>query len=75
VESTTRLGDWYGDVLRLGSTQYLIFISEHSRLAVVLPARNAKALPAILPDKDHQAAVTPFGAVAEYSGPPRYRET
>jgi hypothetical protein len=41
--STTRLGDWYGHLVRLGSTQLLIFISEHTRLPVLLPARNARA--------------------------------
>jgi hypothetical protein len=50
VESTTRLGDWYGNTLRLGPQQLLIFISEHSRLAVVLPARDAKRLSQVLPD-------------------------
>jgi hypothetical protein len=32
VESTTRLGDWYGNILRIGARQYLLFISEHSPL-------------------------------------------
>jgi len=50
AESTTRLGDWYGNLIRLGRTEYLIFISEHSRLAAVLPARNAKRLPDMLPE-------------------------
>jgi len=50
VASTTRLGDWYGNILRFGRHQFLIFISEHSRLAVVLPVRDAKRLPEILPD-------------------------
>lgn len=31
VESTTRLGDWYGNVLQLGRRQHLLFISERSR--------------------------------------------
>ena len=42
VESTTRLGDWYGDVLQIGSRQHLLFISERSRLPVVIPIREAK---------------------------------
>ena len=37
VESTTRLGDWYGNILRIGRRQHLLFISEQSRLPVVLP--------------------------------------
>jgi hypothetical protein len=36
VESTTRLGDWYGNVLQLGHRQHLLFISERSRLSVVI---------------------------------------
>ena len=28
IESTTRLGDWYGNVLQLGRRQHLLFISE-----------------------------------------------
>src|SRR3984893_8528289 len=50
VESTTRLGDWYGNILRIGRRQHLIFISERSRLPVVIPIREAKRLEAIFPD-------------------------
>ncbi|MGH9159645.1 MAG: DUF6933 domain-containing protein [Vicinamibacteraceae bacterium] len=32
VESTTRLGDWCGNILRMGRRHALIFISERSRL-------------------------------------------
>jgi hypothetical protein len=49
VESTTRLGDWYGNILRLGRRQYLLFISERSRLPVVLPIGEAKRLTTVLP--------------------------
>ena len=48
--STTRLGDWYGNVLRLGRRQMLLFISEHSRLPVVLPIADGKRLATVLPD-------------------------
>jgi hypothetical protein len=48
--STTRLGDWYGHLVRLGPTQLLIFISEHTRLPVLLPARNARAVATTLAD-------------------------
>jgi hypothetical protein len=34
VESTTRLGDWYGNILQIGRRQHLLFISERSRLPV-----------------------------------------
>ena len=50
VESTTRLGDWYGNILQLGRRQHLLFISERSRLPVVIPIREGKHLPSVLPD-------------------------
>jgi len=50
AESTTRLGDWYGNILRLGRRQHLLFISERSRLPVVIPIREAKRLAAVFPD-------------------------
>jgi hypothetical protein len=50
VESTTRLGDWYGNILRLGHRQHLLFISERSRLPVVIPIRDLKRLGTVFPD-------------------------
>jgi hypothetical protein len=50
VESTTRLGDWYGNILRIGRRQHLLFISERSRLSVVLPITELKRLTAVFPD-------------------------
>lgn len=50
AESTTRLGDWYGNVLQIGRRQMLLFISERSRLPVIIPIREAKRLPTIFPD-------------------------
>ena len=50
VESTTRLGDWYGNALRIGRRQYLLFISERSRLPVVITIREAKQLGTMFPD-------------------------
>jgi hypothetical protein len=52
--STTRLGDWYGTLLRVGRRHALLFISERSRLSVLLPVRHA----------DHLASTFP-AAVAE----------
>jgi hypothetical protein len=49
-ESTTRLGDWYGNVLQLGRRQYLLFISERSRLPVVIPICEARHLATVFPD-------------------------
>jgi hypothetical protein len=50
VESTTRLGDWYGNFLRLGHRQYVLFVSERSRLPVIIPARDMRRLGIVLPD-------------------------
>ena len=50
VESTTRLGDWYGNILRIGRCQHLLFISERSRLPVVIPIRELKRLGTVFPD-------------------------
>jgi hypothetical protein len=50
VESTTRLGDWYGNILQLGRRQHMLFISERSRLPVVLPIREGKRLAEVFPD-------------------------
>ena len=50
VESTTRLGDWYGNVLHIGHRQYLLFISERSRLPVVIPIREGKRLGTVFQD-------------------------
>ncbi|MCC7416636.1 MAG: hypothetical protein IT176_05785 [Acidobacteria bacterium] len=50
VESTTRLGDWYGNILQLGRRQHLLFISERSRLPVILPIREARNLTTVFPD-------------------------
>jgi hypothetical protein len=49
-ESTTRLGDWYGNILRIGRRQHLLFISEQSRLPVVLPITESKRLGTVFPD-------------------------
>jgi hypothetical protein len=50
IESTTRLGDWYGNILQIGRRQYLLFISERSRLPVVLPIREAGRLVTVFSD-------------------------
>jgi hypothetical protein len=49
IESTT-LGDWYGNVLQLGRRQHLLFISERSRLPVVIPIREGKRLAEVFPE-------------------------
>ena len=50
VESTTRLGDWYGNILRIGRYQHLLFISERSRLPIIIPIREVKRLGTVFPD-------------------------
>ena len=68
VESTTRLGDWYGNVLRIGWSQHLLFISERSRLPVVIPIREARDLTGMFPDAvcEVLAAVgVPAAAIAD----------
>jgi hypothetical protein len=49
AESTTRLGDWYGTLIRFGRRHVLLFISEGSRLPVLLPARDADRLSLVFP--------------------------
>lgn len=47
---TTCLGDWYGNLLRIGHRQLILCTSDRSLLSVVLPAKDAKgALYQILP--------------------------
>ena len=50
VESSTRLGDWYGNILRIGRRQHLLLISERSRLPVVFPISETKRLCTVFPD-------------------------
>ena len=38
--STTQLGDWYGHLINVGRIRLVLFISERSRLPVVLPGRD-----------------------------------
>lgn len=49
---TTVLGDWYGNTVNVGHQRMILLISEHSRIAVVMPARDtrniAKNFPAAL---------------------------
>ena len=42
-EPTTRLGNWYVHLVRLGSRQYVLATSERSLLTVILPARELRA--------------------------------
>lgn len=64
VESTTRLGDWYGNVLQIGRRQHLLFISERSRLPVVLPIAESNRLSIVFPDAVCERLAT-VGVVSE----------
>lgn len=57
--SSTRLGDWYGNELRLGRQQHWLFVSGRTRLAVIVPARDARQLPTALAGavRDRLAAI------------------
>lgn len=48
--SSTRLGDWYGNEWRLGRQQLLLLASGRTRLAVIVPARDARRLVTVLPE-------------------------
>lgn len=50
IASTTRLGDWYGNELRLGRQLLLLFVSGRTRLAVLVPALKSRRLPTVLAD-------------------------
>ncbi len=41
----TLLGDWYGHLLSINRRRLVLLISEHSRLPVLLPARDLAHLP------------------------------
>ena len=47
--STTQLGDWVGNLIGVRHRRLVLFISEHSRLPVILPARDLKSVPQQLP--------------------------
>jgi hypothetical protein len=68
IDSTTRLGDWYGNILRIGARQHLLFISERSRLPVIVPLRESNRLSTVFPEAvcDRLAVVgVPAAHIAE----------
>ena len=42
--STTVLGDWFGHLVYFGHQRYVLLVSEHSRLPLLLPGRDLKNL-------------------------------
>lgn len=47
--STTRLGDWYANLIAVGSQRFVLAVSEHGRLPILLRGRDLKHLAAHLP--------------------------
>lgn len=47
--STTALGDWFAQPIAVGRQRLILLASEHSRLPVVMPGRDAKNLARNLP--------------------------
>lgn len=43
--STGRLGDWYANLLNIGSRRYVLCVSERTLLPVIVPARKAEFPP------------------------------
>jgi hypothetical protein len=64
VRSTTKLGDWYGNLIRMGNRHVLLFTSERSRLPVMIPVREANRLHSSFPDAVCQM-LTAVGVPAE----------
>jgi hypothetical protein len=44
AEPTTALGNWYANILFFHRRQFLLFVSERSRLAVITPAKQTRSL-------------------------------
>ena len=61
-ESTTQLGDWLGNLYGVGHKRVVLFISQNSRLPIVLPGHNLR-------DIRHQLPLA-VGAVLEALGIP-----
>jgi hypothetical protein len=48
--STTILGDWFAQPLAVGHQRYILLASEHSRLPILMPARDTRNLLRNFPD-------------------------
>jgi hypothetical protein len=62
-EPTTRLGDWYANLLHLGRTQLVLAVSERTFLPVVISAAPANTIAPRLRD----SVVDVLGALGVYS--------
>lgn len=48
--STTVLGDWFAHLVFVGRQRYVLLVSEHSRLPVMMPGRDLRNLTRNFPD-------------------------
>ena len=48
--SATVLGDWFAQLVSVGHKRYVLLVSEHSRLPVIMPGRDLKNLAFNFPD-------------------------
>ena len=49
--TTTRLGDWYGTAVQVGTRRLALFVSEHTRLPIVLDGAEVRRLPGALAER------------------------
>jgi len=49
--SDTKLGDWYGTAFQVGRRRLALFVSEHTRLPIVLDGAELKRLPGALAER------------------------
>ncbi|MHB0979188.1 MAG: DUF6933 domain-containing protein [Thermoleophilia bacterium] len=49
--ATTALGDWFAQPLALGQQRFILLAAEHSRLPVLMPARDARRLARTFPSE------------------------
>lgn len=57
------LGDWFANPVAVGHERFILLVCEHSRLPVVMPARDAKHLARNFPDA-MAAVLSGLGATA-----------
>jgi hypothetical protein len=48
-ESTSRLGDWYANLIYVGRRRFVLCVSERSFLSLILPGRDLRQIPSRLP--------------------------
>ena len=61
--STTVLGDWFAQLVFVGHQRYVLLVSEHSRLPVIMPGRDLKNLARNFPGALAEVLQALFGIV------------